>query len=65
MLCEPESLRLYSCSLLELFPDSDPEPETLGFGDGRDLCEREEDSGDLCMTNLLSIMAKSSITCDI
>jgi hypothetical protein len=51
---------LYSCSLLELYPDSDSEQDTLNFGDGRGLCDRED--GGLCLTTLLSIMSKSSIT---
>ena len=56
---------MYSCSLSELFPDSDLEPDTLDFGDSRGLCDREDDSrGDLRLTTLLSkIMFKSSITC--
>ena len=51
---------MYSCSLLELHPDSDSEQDTLNPGDGRGLCDRED--SDLCLTSLLSIMSKSSIT---
>lgn len=51
---------MYSCSLLELHPDSDSEQDTLNPGDGRGLCDRED--SDLCLTTLLSIMSKSSIT---
>ena len=57
-------MRLYICSLSELFPDSDPEADTLNFGVGRGPCDRENDRrGDIDLTALLSIMSKSSLTC--
>ena len=38
--------------------------DTLDFGGGRGPCDRGDDRrGALCLTTLLSIMSKSSITC--
>ena len=51
---------MYSCSLLELYPVSDSEQDTLNFGDGRGLCDRED--SDLCLTTPSSIKSKSSMT---
>ena len=50
-------------SLLELYPDLDSESDTINSGDSRGLCDREDDRrGDLCLTTLLSVMSKLSIT---
>ena len=40
--------------------------ETLDFGEGRGLCDREDNRrGDLCLTTSLSITSKSSLTASI